>query len=122
MNWGFASARGLISVASADWLSRELCPTELRREQLRDAVIARCRAQRMEPPTFGQIARLVNSAVRTFEERFCGVTENRLDAEAGVVGRLEGTVNLLKLSGGMGMVGSGGSVCVACVRPLWPCR
>jgi hypothetical protein len=33
-----------------------------------------------------------------------------------------GTVNLLKLSGGMGMVGSGGSVCVACVRPLWPCR
>jgi hypothetical protein len=43
----------------------------------------------MEPPTFGQIARLVNSAVRTFEERFCGVTEERLDIAAGVVGRLE---------------------------------
>jgi hypothetical protein len=36
--------------------------------------------------------------------------------------RSSGTVNLLKLSGGTGMVGSGGSVCVACVRPLWPCR
>ena len=55
-------------VVLAEWLSRELCSTELRREQLRDAVIARSRAERMEPPTFGQIARLVNSAVRAFEE------------------------------------------------------
>lgn len=56
------------------WLSRELCPTESYRDQLRDAVIARCRVERLEPPTFGQISRLVNSAVRTFEERFCRVT------------------------------------------------
>jgi hypothetical protein len=34
------------------------------------------------------------------------------------VGTEKGTVNLLKLSGGTGMVGSGGSVCVAWVRPL----
>jgi hypothetical protein len=33
-----------------------------------------------------------------------------------------GTVNLRKLSCGTGMVGPGGSVCVACVRPLWRCR
>jgi hypothetical protein len=37
-------------------------------------------------------------------------------------GAAPGTVNLLKLSGGTGMVGSDGSVCVAWVRPLWPCR
>jgi hypothetical protein len=35
---------------------------------------------------------------------------------------LEGTVNLLKLSGGTGMAGSGGSVCGARVRPPWLCR
>jgi hypothetical protein len=31
----------------------------------------------------------------------------------------DGTVNLLRLPGGTGMVGS---VCRACVRRLWPCR
>jgi ATP-dependent exoDNAse (exonuclease V) alpha subunit len=45
----------------------------------------------------------------------------RADLDAGRQ-TLLGTVNLLKLSGGTGMVGSGGSVCVAWVRPLWPCR
>jgi hypothetical protein len=34
----------------------------------------------------------------------------------------DGTVNLLKLSGGTGMVGSGELVCGARVRLLWPCR
>ncbi|MGH3546742.1 MAG: DUF4158 domain-containing protein [Pseudonocardiaceae bacterium] len=67
------------------WLSRELCPMQLRREQLRDAVIARCRAERLEPPTSGQLSRLVSSAVRAFEERFCRATEGRLDAAAGGV-------------------------------------
>jgi hypothetical protein len=35
---------------------------------------------------------------------------------------LDGTVNLLKLSGGTGMVGSGGSVPKIRFRLLWPCR
>jgi hypothetical protein len=88
------SPADITALLTAEWLSRELCSTELRREQLRDAVIARCRAERLEPPTFGQIARLVNSAVRMFEERFCGVTEERLDTAAGVVGRLEQLIGL----------------------------
>ena len=72
-------------------VSREVCPTELRREALRDAVFAHCRSEkvRLEPPAFGQISRLVNSAVRQFEERFCRVVEHRLDAVDGVVERLE---------------------------------
>jgi hypothetical protein len=37
-------------------------------------------------------------------------------------GPTTGIVNLLKLSGGTGMAGSGGSVCGARVRPPWPCR
>jgi hypothetical protein len=54
-------------------------------------VLAHCRSEkvRLEPPTFGQIARLVGSAVRQFEERFCRAVEYRLDAVDGVVERLE---------------------------------
>jgi hypothetical protein len=75
----------------AEWLSREVCPTELRREALRDAVLAHCRSGkvRLEPPTFGQISRLVGRALRMFEERFCRTVEQRLDAVDGVVQRLE---------------------------------
>jgi hypothetical protein len=75
----------------AGWLSREVCPTELRWEALRDAVIAHCRSEkvRLEPPTFGRISRLVGSAPQMFEERFCRTVEQRLDAVKGVVERLE---------------------------------
>lgn len=90
----------------AGWLSRELCPTEFRREQLRDAVVARCRAVRLEPPTYGQLSRLINSAVRQFEERFCGVIENRLGASDGVVARLEALIGLGE--NGPGAVAGGG--------------
>ena len=53
--------------------------------------IAHCRSEkvRLEPPTFGQISRLVGSALRMFEERFCRTVEQRLDAVDGVVPRLE---------------------------------
>ena len=34
----------------ADWLSVEVCPVELRDEQLREALLVRCRAERVEPP------------------------------------------------------------------------
>jgi hypothetical protein len=42
-----------------------------------------------------------------------------LDAATSVI---DGTVNLLKLSGGTGMVASGGSIPKIRFRPLWPCR
>jgi len=71
------------------WLSAEVCPTESRRERLRDAVLARCRGERLEPPTSARLSRLVNSAVRQFEQRFCDATEQRLGAADGVVARLE---------------------------------
>jgi hypothetical protein len=58
----------------------------------------------------------------TWEQACEELTEPAHVARFGEQVHVKGTVNLLKLSGGMGMVGSGGSVCVACVRPLWPCR
>jgi hypothetical protein len=54
----------------AVWLAEEVCPGELNRDRLRDAVLARCRADRIEPPSPGQLGRVVGSAVTSFEDRF----------------------------------------------------
>ncbi|MFE1875552.1 DUF4158 domain-containing protein [Streptomyces sp. NPDC059496] len=62
------------------WLSGELCSVELNRDRLAEAVVARCRNERLEPPTPGQVARLVASAVSHFEDRFCQLTTTRLSA------------------------------------------
>ncbi|MFJ7494398.1 DUF4158 domain-containing protein [Streptomyces sp. NPDC097727] len=66
----------------AEWLAVELCGVELSRERLAEAVVARCRKDRMEPPAPARVARLVGSAVNTFEERFCATTVGRLSAAA----------------------------------------
>ncbi|WP_407675941.1 DUF4158 domain-containing protein [Peterkaempfera bronchialis] len=64
----------------AEWLAVELCGVELNRDRLAEAVVARCRKDRLEPPAPGQITRLVGGAVSTFEERFCAATVGRLSA------------------------------------------
>ncbi|MET9915954.1 DUF4158 domain-containing protein [Streptomyces sp. NPDC006435] len=49
----------------AGWLATELCPVELSRDRLAEAVVvARCRNERIEPPAPGQVRRLVASAVK----------------------------------------------------------
>lgn len=55
-----------------DKLAGEVCPVELRDEQLREALLVRCRAERIEPP--GRIDRFVGSARAAFEKRFCELT------------------------------------------------
>ena len=53
----------------ARWLADEVCPGELGEERQRTALLARCREQRLEPP--GRIGRLLGSARRLADERFC---------------------------------------------------
>ncbi len=60
------------------WLATELCPVELSRDRLAAAVVARCRNDHIEPPTPGQVRRLVGKAVKDFEKRFCRSTLDRL--------------------------------------------
>jgi hypothetical protein len=60
----------------SSWLATEVCPVELRDEQLRQALLVRCRAERIEPP--GRIDRIIGSARSTFEKRFCERTVARL--------------------------------------------
>ncbi|MGO9789733.1 MAG: DUF4158 domain-containing protein, partial [Solirubrobacteraceae bacterium] len=69
----------------ARWLADVVCPGELGEERQRTALLGRCREERLEPP--GRIARLLGSARRLADERFCATTLARLDARA--VARLE---------------------------------
>lgn len=53
----------------ADWLATEVCPVELRDEQLRQALLVRCRTELLEPP--GRADRIIGSARARFERQFC---------------------------------------------------
>jgi hypothetical protein len=61
------------------WLAEEVCPSELNEDRQREAVLARCRAERLEPP--GRMDRIVGAANRIADERFCAVTVSRLPAD-----------------------------------------
>jgi hypothetical protein len=39
----------------AQWLAEEICPTETNRDRLAAAVRQRCRSEKVEPPTSGQV-------------------------------------------------------------------
>ncbi|MDG3013662.1 Tn3 family transposase [Corynebacteriales bacterium D3-21] len=73
----------------AGWLAEEVCPVELRDEQLREALLVRCRAERIEPP--GRIDRIVGSARAMFEKQFCERTASRLGAACAA--RLDGLID-----------------------------
>ena len=60
------------------WLAAEVAPVELSDERLREALLARCRAERLEPP--GRVERIVRAARAAAAERFCAVTVARLEA------------------------------------------
>jgi len=61
------------------WLAEEVCPSELNEDRQREAVLARCRAEKLEPP--GRMDRIVGAANRIADERFCAVTVSRLPAD-----------------------------------------
>ncbi len=60
---GFREATREDEEKLAMWLADEVCPVELREERLRSALLARCRAERIEPP--GRIERILGSAEAT---------------------------------------------------------
>jgi hypothetical protein len=64
------------------WLARDMSPVETSRERLRAALLARCREERMEPPTPKQVERLAGAAETMFEREFTTVTMERLPTAA----------------------------------------
>ncbi len=61
------------------WLVQEVCPSELNEDRQREAVLARCRVEHIEPP--GRMSRIVGTANRIADERFCATIVSRLSAE-----------------------------------------
>ena len=74
----------------ATWLAEEVCPVELRDRQLREALLIRCRAERIEPP--GRPDRIIGAARTLFEKSFCEVVVLRL-GDAGAA-RLEDLIDV----------------------------
>jgi len=74
----------------AVWLGDEVCPVELADERLREALVVRCRAERIEPPGASRIERIVGAARAAFEERFTALTVSRLPDAS--ISRLEAVV------------------------------
>jgi hypothetical protein len=71
----------------AQWLAEEMCPTETNRDRLAAALRRRCRSEKVEPPTTGQVERVVASGCRQFDDDFAATTAGRLGPV--VYGRLE---------------------------------
>jgi TnpA family transposase len=83
--FGFREATRADEEALTAWLAEEVCPVELNEGRIREALLVRCRAERVEPP--GRIERIVGAARAGFERRFCARTVSRLSDYS--VARLE---------------------------------
>jgi len=64
------------------WLAADICPVETSRDRLRAALSARCRQERIEPPTPGRVERLVGAAEAMFEREFTAAVLGRLPVSA----------------------------------------
>ncbi len=63
------------------WLAEEVCPLELRDERLREALLGRFRAERLEPPGVTRLERMMRASRAAAEQRFCARTVGRLPEE-----------------------------------------
>jgi Domain of unknown function (DUF4158) len=78
--FGFRDSTEADAEALTAWLAEAIWPEGPRREQAEAALAERCRAERVEPPSVGRIARILNSSARRFDERFAEMTLQRLPA------------------------------------------
>ena len=72
------------------WLAAAVCEAERRPELVRDELLGRCRAERIEPPAAGRIDRTVRSALQQGEQSLTDRLAGRLPVE--VAGRLRALV------------------------------
>jgi hypothetical protein len=66
----------------AAWLAEEVCPVELSEERLREALVARCRVERIEPPAPSRLERVLGTARAAAELRFTAQVSSRLTTKA----------------------------------------
>lgn len=75
---GFNSATEDDEARWVQWLASEQCPVEQNRGRLEVALRQRCRSERVEPPSGGQIERVIRSALRQHETAFAALILDRL--------------------------------------------
>ena len=78
---GFREATVEDGEALGIWLDEHVLHQDRQMERLRDSLLERCRALRIEPPTLDRLDRLIRSAIHQHEERFCSALWARLSAE-----------------------------------------
>jgi len=97
---GFREVTVADEATLAAWLAADVCPVELKEERLREALLSRCRADRLEPPT--RVERILGNAQAAFEQAFCARTVARLTDQA--IAGLEELVAEDDGGGGAGVV------------------
>jgi Domain of unknown function (DUF4158) len=70
----------------AEWLAGHVCQAERRADRVREALLARCRAERIEPPSAGRCDRIIRSALHQAEQILTARVTGRLGT--GVSARL----------------------------------
>jgi hypothetical protein len=61
------------------WLAEQVCPSELNADRQREAVLARCRVEHLEPP--GRMDRIIGWANAAADRRFRATTVSRLSMQ-----------------------------------------
>ncbi|KOV38377.1 hypothetical protein ADK60_02360 [Streptomyces sp. XY431] len=79
---GFRPSTVADEKALAEWLTVEVCPVELAEDRQREALLAECRARKIEPPGRTRVEKLLVAARGKWEKTFCARTIGRL-GEAG---------------------------------------
>lgn len=85
MALGFGEAGRADEDRLSGWLAHEVCAGEPDEDRQREALLGRCREERIEPP--GRLDRILGAARRLADERFCAATVARLSANT--IARLE---------------------------------
>lgn len=65
-----------------EWLAGNVCQAERRADRVREELLARCRAERIEPPSAGRCDRIIRSALHQAEQTLTLRVTSRLDPAA----------------------------------------
>ena len=89
---GFRECSVIDAETLASWLAELVAPRERRPERVREELIARCRAELIEPPTPDRVTEIVRSALYQAEQALLKLIAERVAAAA--VARLEALITV----------------------------
>ncbi|WP_315915803.1 DUF4158 domain-containing protein [Arthrobacter sp. lap29] len=82
-HFGFREFTSADEARLAGWLAERVCPSGIREAALLEALLSRCRQEKIEPP--GRAGRIVGAARALFEQRLCADVVSNLGS-AGAAG------------------------------------